>query len=379
MGKKRGNSILLVLVVAMMIIVLGATMVTAVTYTTKMNKITQDETDLLISAENGLEYGASKLYNGVLIDEESTDLNASDKILKVKIKATANPVDINKVTIGSTSYGKNGKELTVSTIYNKTNNPLGVGNDIFKFGIAAGDKNIEITGNGAINNGSTSINSALPVEESLGGSYGIPAHEESNTYEALQFISNFKHKDKVSVGKIGQLIDGQFTDENNVKINSRKLTVPIINGQSLGDINGVCSFVSDGYTIILVNASKLVINLDGAEPINKTILMCSGEIVIQPDLSAPGNGGGTIDGTNSTIYGGKVLVDERGTLDIKFSPKKGLHSANGHELDDSKLLKVEGYISKLIPNFGASPSLPPGGGGGASGTWVKEPDSYIKH
>ncbi|MGG7178823.1 hypothetical protein ACQPU1_14605 [Clostridium paraputrificum] len=364
---KKGSSIIMVLAIAMIIVVLGTTMVSAVTYAAKMNVFSKNDTDLSISAENGIEYGLAKLRENIIINNTFHDLNASSYVSDVKVEVTVDPSDIDLVTIKSTSTAIDSKQVTISQRYNR--NQI-ISTDIFRFGLAAGRENIKVEGTASIGFGSTSTNSGTPQDITISGSMvdASPSNRENNKYTSLNFISKFKEKESLNIVKVSDLEGTLYlTDGNGVRVTPTIFGDIVPDESAMSNIDGVVRFTSDGYTVYLVRAKELVISQDGSDNVDKNIIICSGTIKIKPNL------GGTLNATNTTIYGSKVLIEQNGSVFMTYSPKGGSHTGNMNELDDTKLQVMGQKINKFIKNFSPTPPAGP-----TSTTWEKEQGSYKK-
>lgn len=379
-NRKRGSSLLVILVISMALSIIGAVATSSILNTTKANSIGRNKEDLFYSAESGIELGIALVkqdiayleskYNVYLknqIAEKSHSLisDGSDSVHSVDISIES---EINtKAKIKSVAYGydeNGGKDLNKKRVIEKTisRKPPSknlLSEDLLANSIVAEDKiNINAA---TINMQTTQITAGggRPVLNKLGDmkepsiledKYSVPIFKGNDKTRSLPNIR------KQSVVKIDRLA-------SNISSNNlfEKATILADDGSTIAE-NGIGKIYSleEGmgnwgtYNVILVNADKLIIE-PPTHGLNeeKTIIICSGDIEVKL--------GGTLaytteitqaaNITGSTLFGKSITMTGGASVTIDRAPLIGQPS---EQISEKQLNKINAVLSNYIENWGIS-------------------------
>lgn len=363
MKKKKGNALLLLIVVIMVIVTLGATLTSAIAYTTKQNVNDKNIEDLILVAESGIEYAITNVrVDGVVgytINTENTTPTSKDTKLKqfkpnnyrsivVEIGNEVNK----KILLRSTAVDGKGRSKTVYCNLIKT---MPISGDILSNALVASESKIAIEGAGSLDLQTTKVNSPEEPVYISTGSINKPTSRTDIAYNQLKFIENFKKKSIVNVSSISGLATG-FKDGSGNSIATKDLNSIVTSGGSVSEFSGVGYFTLDGYKVYLVNADELNVNLpDGGNAEHYTILICSGKINLNPIGSTKQF---TLDASESTFYGKGITIPQKGSIKMNKSPKDRLTADQFKNMNRKIKLFIENWPVEPATGEVVTPDTP---------------------
>lgn len=372
MKKKKGNTLLLLLVIGMIITILGTTLAGAISYTTKSNLRDKDIEDLIFAAESGIDYAYAKLKtdgtSGITMKYTDGGVHGValtsllfNKVNELTVEVTPEDADGTIKIIGS-SKNTDSKTRKVTATFKKAKALTG---DVFNNSLVASKDKVGVNGNGTINLGTTNINSPADHEIGIGG-VG-PDEVKKAAYEDLDFITQFKHVKQVNVKKIGGLEGAEFRDEKGRLIPIVNLTEyatdPTHSKPLPANINGVGYIkYGFGYSMYIVNTDELNIIYDGApEQRVKNLVICKGKVNFRPEVVG---GQFNLHLVHSMIFGTSVYVDQKGSITMSYMPRvKAGETLWGGELTDAQYTEVNEDLKLFIKNWITAAGGGPGGPG----------------
>lgn len=361
--KKRGNTILLVLAISMILVLTAGVTVTSILNTTRLNHGSKIIDDLVYASESGLELGIGEVRSGNLVFNESkkTDGTRFDGILKTDV---VDRVDISSTKISDTEYELESiayskrntnvfKKVKTKIQKNNISNSINPSGDIMKNGLGVGTGNIAITGNNGayVDLGSTNVNSPNDIDLSGNNVNSKPPKEENvnkQQYNKLQIDnSKIEHKDKVEVSSFSQLLTEAKDITSGIKANNGIGKI-IFNGK----MNGGSSHT---YTVLIINAKELVIKNVVPEMLNTTAILTNADILLD---------GVAVHAVDSTIFGNKIKIANGGSLTINGSFQHTPTYGAGWGISEDSMKELSNVIKQYITNWGA----PSTGGGSNNGS-----------
>ncbi|MGL4873735.1 MAG: hypothetical protein ACRC30_03675 [Clostridium sp.] len=236
--KRNGSSMITVLGVTLVLVFLSGIILSLTMGTMKANTNQKEVEDVQFAAESGLEIGRSHLEKIALghtpggpspnyaFDTEATGTPEetlaqgieNGKITNVAIKAT--PLGADKILLESKATDIDGTEKTVKVkleAYEKTDN------DIFDYGIVAGQGNVNIgnVGTGA-NNIGCNVSGATVEDENGNPTNSLPSNNsgnapiEKNKFGDITFLTNKPQLEEIKAIYSGQprkaFAEGKFYD-----------------------------------------------------------------------------------------------------------------------------------------------------------------------
>lgn len=396
--KKNGNSLVMILMVAMVVSLSISVAVTAMLTTTKRNLISKTTDDLLYGAEGGCELAIALVRQNIRygnsisttdrtiqsdIDTKAASLR-TDKVHSVEV-ITQDIGSGNKVKIISTAYGydsaghrdANNKKTIEKTIAKSPNPSSGL---IFQNSIVATGE-IKVDVSGSVNMGTTQMtgggNIALPTP---GPGISLPTKKNDVIQSPIFKLEN--PSDPLSLPKIRKSatnIEADFIAWNGSGTSLLSMAKELNNDGSTIATNGIGKLKIDDknigtavatyYDVIVVNADKLVIKPSATLNESKVIIICSGEIELE--VAAAGS---TLSRT--TLFGSTVKATKPSAISIYNAP------ANGTTTDDltaEQMASIDTVLAKYISNWSSSVSPPAPGGGGSVGNWTEVESETIYH
>lgn len=361
--KKRGNTILLVLAISMILVLTAGVTVTSILNTTRLNHSSKIIDDLVYASESGLELGIGEVRSGNLVfnDSKKTDGTRFDEILKTDV---VDRVDISSTKISDTEYELESiayskrntnvfKKVKTKIIRNNISNSINPDGDIMKNGLGVGTGNIAITGSNEayVDLGSTNVNSPNDIDLSGNNVNSTPPKKENvnkQQYNKLQIDnSKIEHKDKVEVSSFSQLLTEAKDITSGIKANNGIGKI-IFNGK----MNGGSSHT---YTVLIINAKELVIKNVAPEMLNTTAILTNADILLD---------GVAVHAVDSTIFGNKIKIANGGSLTINGSFQHTPTYGAGWGISEDSMKELSNVIKQYIINWGA----PSTGGGSNNGS-----------
>ncbi|MEG0297728.1 MAG: pilus assembly PilX N-terminal domain-containing protein [Clostridium sp.] len=364
MRKKRGSTILMVLMIATVMIIVSSVIANSLVFTAKGTSIEKNKADFLYAAEGGLESGI-QVYKAGRITDFPFDIayleDSTSGIKKVTVELHKD-VLTNKEKIVSTVYDMNDDILVqIKLPINEGSSRINVlENTLFSSsGIEIGDTgsiNLEIC-NIAYNDTSncdlpTSVGFKPPKNTTPVNNPVKPTFKSELVISRTGELRVKSLTDLYNLPEVAMMNENPTPAIGNLPNGIGKFVLPNISGIP-GDPYGAI-----GYKVILVDAPKLVIDIPfgGVTPDIGYIVVCSGEIEI---TSIPLNS--TYGLSATTLYGDGLIIDEAASVHMTGSPL----NATGSSLLNLQQWQVDfldGLIKKYIPNFSIS------GSGGSGNT-----------
>ena len=361
--KKRGNTILLVLAISMILVLTGGVTVTSILNTTRLNHSSKIIDDLVYASESGLELGIGEVRSGNLVfnDSKKTDGTRFDTILKTdvvdRVDISSTKISDNEYELESIAYSKRNtnvfKKVKTKIRRNNISNSINPDGDIMKNGLGVGDGNLVISGGNKsqIDLDDTNINSPNTPDYSGNSEVSkLPLDKNINNQLYNKFIidnSKIEHKDKVEVSSFAQLLTEAKDITSGVKANNGIGKI-IFNGK----MNGGSPHV---YTVLIINAKELVIKNAAPEMLNTTAILTNADILLD---------GVAVHAIDSTIFGNKIKITNGGSLTIDGSFQHTPTYGAGWGISEDSMKELSNVIKQYITNWGA----PSTGGGSGSGS-----------
>lgn len=376
-GKKKGSSILMVLMVATVLIMLSAVVSSALVFTTKGNEIEKVRADYLYAAEGGIEYGVEEFtkagpFTGTMVGSIDTGI----RVDFLSNTSVTNDKDIFEVRVVCKDNG-DGYDL-ISTVYNRNKDVLAkvtvpikgkIGmSKILEYSVASASR-VDVISESAIDfgTGKGAYNSNATAPDNVWNQPGVNPSVQPAVQDVKMLEPKFrtsvvtKRASTYEVNDFTTLLDKVKADGGK-EINPNGAAVKLDNGlgyytQLKDDENGVAGI----YTVIFISAPKVIIKECGV--MNNTIIVCDGEIEIQ------GAAGGAF--SRSTIYAPKFIINTGGSIALSNAPLyNGLPSIPDEDkvkpIDEYftaanvsiKMIKdVDDLLIKYMTSFGASSEI----------------------
>lgn len=360
--KRRGSTILLVLMVSTVMIILSAVISSALVFTTRGINYEKIKADYMYAAEGGLELGIQK-YNelgkeaflfGDLrseflrdnqngIDEVVITYETINEVEKIVSTVYSDSVERFKICIPVVEdVVKSSADILKNSIYSSKGIKIDSSASAYfeRSNITYNEKDIIDIPNGS---GLASI-SVLDSKKPEYYSEIITSSMPELNIKILSGLDNLwniasdmnMNVTKISEDPIGKIPNGI----GRMVLNRANLQL-----ESLGD----AILTVDDYKLIIVDTPKLTIELPpGSTEISKTILICSGEIEFKYVPRYDGDKS-TINMSSSTIYGDDVKVSGNAVFTINYAPAFGENSL----LIDKQLGKIDELLNKYLKNWGA--------------------------
>lgn len=388
--KRKGSAILMVLMVSTILIILSAVVSSSLVSTTRGNSIQKRKSDYVYAAEGGIEQGVEKYnrsgsfttftvpflstiaddpVNGIkdvtvefLSDARgnfilSTVKGNTDQVL-ARIKA---PVGGNRTisnVLENTIYSSSGVEIT-------PNGPLMMGGSNVTYD---NSDSIIIRPNGDLN---------PPTENGISN----PTRPEFNSSTVITSTTEVKAK---SLEDLWNSTDAKTIDVSSMtaptilldkgigKFEIDRFILPIPDPPDL--YHGI--HLGQGYKVILVDAPKLLIDLEADAVNHQYIVICSGSIEFTSTASAINpivrpqffmNAG--------TLYGNGVYFRNTVNMTITGSPMNTLVTGC-NPLRADQMYYLDTILSKYMTNWGSASA--PGAGAASGGGVIYEDIEYMQ-
>lgn len=343
-GKKRGNTILLVLAISMILVLIGGVTVTSILNTTRLNHSSKIIDDLVYASESGLELAIGEVRGGNLVFNESKKINGTrfDTILKTdvvdRVDVSSTKISDNEYELESIAYSKRNnsiyKKAKTKIQRNNISNAINPDGDIMKNGLGAGTGNIAILGSDKADLDLSNTNINSPNKPDFAGDedeskYPKPGNTGDQEYNKIEIDdSKIAHKDRIEVNSIADL-----------KNLAKDITGDIKSESGVGIISSPSNPV---YKVIIVNTKELVIKNKSPETLYKEAILTNGDIVLD---------GVALHAIDSTIYGNKLKMANGGSLSINGSFQYTNTFPAGQGISEADMKELDGIISNYITNW----------------------------
>lgn len=283
-NKKKGASLIIVLMVLAVAMILSSVTLTTISKTTKANVDEKKSEDLLYSAESGLEYGIGVVKNNININSQELVINNTNvkvDILEIESKK--------KYRITSTAGSK-----IIETVLEREESEMisNYGYYINKFAYNCDNININVNG---------SKNTVYAPINLLDGS----SSNQSTTNKEMFDYPSF-NLDKVPY-------------KSNVYLEAKKKNL-------LNELLDEFTHFKHGqYDVILANVDNLTLNVTGAISLQKVIIITSGNITIINR--------GSCNMQYSSILAKNITFDLTGAYDANRNQQSVLGDFNIQEFD----------------------------------------------
>lgn len=341
--RKRGSTIVLVLVIGLAMTIIMSTMMSSAIYSSKLNNYEKNDDDLIYAAEGALELGLSKLKNENVTS--ATNVSVPELINEESVKEVRYSIisNGNIYTVTAEALNNNMKRSVIAkldskkiTASNALENSM-VSQD--GISISTSSKHVDMSQTQVmIDDGSV----GLPTKPGNGnGNNKIEGPQKINneTINLPEFSQNIKKINgtiTINDKNIGNTnIYPSFGTEINLD-GSTKVT----NGIGWFNVNE--SAPNKSYRVVLVNADKLILDINGggSADLNNLILICSGDIEIRCN--------GKIEIKYSTIFGNSITTTDNGQIDVIGAPNMG-ESPDNLTTQQNKV--VNDVLNKYITNW----------------------------
>lgn len=341
--KKKGSTIILVLVIGLATTAILGTLMTSAVFTSKLNIFEKNDDDLLYAAEGALEKGISKLEN---TNTTSVNLPESVDELKGEVvdKAEFEIEDKGNGTFKVTgrAYDKENNKRAVSVIVKKNNN-----SNVLDYALNA-TGNIVMQYENRIDLKDICINAPGTVDLKPNNGSRLPNRIDENVFE----LPKFKFGKETS----GKLVFDNHGEEYTINNTSNKLTISNLDNGGT-PTSGATKFGIDEYVVYLFNLDKLTIANHGKTHFKKYIIINTGDIDIELNGSFPIS--------FSSIFGKNINLLGNGQFSVSGIP----------DLDEEKLIYLENTVNKYTDtNWKLTPSS--GDSNGSNVTFEKEEITY---
>lgn len=343
-GKKRGNTILLVLAISMILVLIGGVTVTSILNTTRLNHSSKIIDDLVYASESGLELAIGEVRGGNLVFNESKKINGTrfDTILKTdvvdRVDVSSTKISDNEYELESIAYSKRNnsiyKKAKTKIQRNNISNAINPDGDIMKNGLGAGTGNIAILGSDKADLDLSNTNINSPNKPDFAGDedeskYPKPGNTGDQEYNKIEIDdSKIAHKDRIEVNSIADL-----------KNLAKDITGDIKSESGVGIISSPSNPV---YKVIIVNTKELVIKNKSPETLYKEAILTNGDIVLD---------GVALHAIDSTIYGNKLKMANGGSLNVNGSFQYTNTFPAGQGISEADMKELDGIISNYITNW----------------------------
>ncbi|MGL4109461.1 hypothetical protein [Clostridium sp. LP20] len=365
--RKKGSSLLMVLAVAMMIIVLGSTLAGAVIYAMKGNALEKRDKDLVYAAESGVEKALLNVRknDGHQEDDFNMDTDFADKKITVDVVVTKESAsgEVRYRVVSTARDVNDGKSRIVKSIIKQGYEVTSSTGNLLQYSICSNKVNIYYSG--SLDTPDTLINSTGVINtQNIGptGTGAITNPNVSNDNFLIPKIDGYKSLTPVTINSIGDLDTLSSNATSGVKVK----TYDIKYGFS----------ATHTVKLYFINAPELNIENNTGLVIDKTVIICSGNINIynpDPQLLSQMNPDKTFNGintstllptttlTSSTLVGDAVNVYsstfklERPIYDEGSSLNLIYDTTNPSKNDLSDINKVIGKeCDEYDPNLGGT-------------------------
>lgn len=351
--KKKGNTILLVLAIVLILTMAGGVTVSAVISTTGMNHNVKIYEDLLYAAESGVEDAYSKVKKGQIqlaVGDPDTNYNINSTFsaegIEVDITVKREP---NKYLVKSIAK-KNSKERIVNATFDLTKSYIPSTNDVFKYILCSNEVNIKCTG---------PLSNAITLWNIKDEATSKIIHQITNVYD-----------ETTGTEISGHIVDNAFTvpEFNFPKTDSVTISnISELESKSADITSGVkkVNFISHGsvvFNVYLVNLK----DPDDYLEFRTSNLALNNTIVITNRTVKINNGSGTLVGAPPVDLNKSTILANRMELEIaSFNSQWRLIQNDapneGHDiLNADDITNLNNAIKVHCTNWGSSVSVPGG-------------------
>ncbi|MBS6041876.1 MAG: hypothetical protein KIA08_04195 [Clostridium baratii] len=351
--KKKGNTILLVLAIVLIITVASGVTVSAIINTTGMNQNVKTYEDLLYAAESGVEDAFSRVKSKVInlaVGDPDVNYNINSNFVSqgIEVNITVNRQP-DKYLVKSVAK-KGNKEKIVEAALKITKSYVPSTNQVFKYILCSNEVNIKCTGplSNAITlwnvkDKSTSkiIHNISNINDITSGTE-INSHVVDNAFTVPQF--NFTASDSIIVSNVSEL------DTKSADINSGVKKI-LFKSENNEDFHVYLVNLKDPDDYLEFKTSQL--NLD------KTIIVTNRTIKINNNTGTL-VGAPTVDLNKSTILANKMeyiisSFASQWRLIQNDAPNGGYDALNTNDITN-----LNNLIGANCTNWGSSVSTPGG-------------------
>lgn len=349
MNKKRGSTIITVLMIAMVMVISASVIAIGVVYTTGGNANEKERQDITYAAEAGIDKALSNIVQSEakgIAPPSTFSVNEFRNDYGIEVGVKLQKVGSEqKYKVTSTAKKGMKKKVVEATISKDANS-----GEVFS-NLLCGSKIIVRAG--SVNLGTGDINTSNNNAVIGGGSTLNPTNQNNFQYTLPQY--NFEEMDKDPVtGK--SIVTGSSSAEIISKLDDLER-----NKKGVRKISFKSSKIVLDYRVYLINSNNFVMHMPSSGGEFKNIIfICSGNYTIENTDK--------VKFTQSTVIGDEIIFDGIGAIHMSYSPHtKPDHPWYGYApLSDSDL----NFINKTIADNYA-PNWPIGNSGSSiSNGWA---------